>query len=677
MMTYTSGQLKKCLLGTFFVFFWTQLFGQENPQESIGFHIIDDDFNSIFFSDSLIELPDSICLRGEYLQYAYEAHEQGKIYAELIDLPRTKSRGAYLIDRSSGILGLSQSGTYRRGYGLLNSADPSCLSPWGSSWTKLDSLGNEEWNSTDKVDDDGLYVKSTTYKRDAQGPVKGKRKHLIFYKSEPKRCGQLGGNVGLEVMSRWVTDKKTEDYYNKKFDDDGSTLEYDFTLTTLTDSYSKSFSREDSKDDFNQIGPTYVENLSSGQIDAVWYLSDASKTNEDDKRIVVGGHPSFPDAALVTHDLNNAKADSRFVNNDFKLSSKVEQDWNEGDKVVYDYYTKYYFANDWDLRVHVDYDWPRGSVSCVLSTRGMEVARKTTERDGETLNIYTNSNSIDVNQVGDVLYVAVNSNVIFKEEIRVIPTGKMAFWGWEGERFLGANMKRPSQDFKGHVTNSTIQYFDVESKPVLKTQISDSQSKTIVGSGSGVVIDASNGYVVTNYHVVEESRGLLVEVGGTRWDATVVRTDENNDLALIQVEEAARKSISELPISLAATLGTKVYSAGYPKLSTMGKDIKITEGLVSSVSFLDDPSKFQVSCPITNGNSGGALLDGSGNLIGITQGGYRPDENTENVNAAVKSIYVLALAQTQGDCTFSTILKQSSIDFELLQSSVLPVLIQK
>ena len=128
---------------------------------------------------------------------------------------------------------------------------------------------------------------------------------------------------------------------------------------------------------------------------------------------------------------------------------------------------------------------------------------------------------------------------------------------------------------------------------------------------------------------------------------------------------------------MATNLGTSVYSAGYPKLSTMGRDIKITEGLVSSISFLDDPSKFQVSCPITNGNSGGALLDNSGNLLGITQGGYRPDDNTENVNAAVKGIYVLALSQTQGDCTISTTLHQSPIDFNSLKYSVLPVLVQE
>ena len=124
-----------------------------------------------------------------------------------------------------------------------------------------------------------------------------------------------------------------------------------------------------------------------------------------------------------------------------------------------------------------------------------------------------------------------------------------------------------------------------------------------------------------------------------------------------------------------AALGGKVYSAGFPDLINMGMDIKVTEGIISSVSFLKDPSKFQISCPITSGNSGGALLDEHGNLIGITQGGYRPDLNTENVNAAVKALYVIGLAQTEDSCELNFKLNSSPIDFTKISKAVVPILI--
>ena len=114
-------------------------------------------------------------------------------------------------------------------------------------------------------------------------------------------------------------------------------------------------------------------------------------------------------------------------------------------------------------------------------------------------------------------------------------------------------------------------------------------------------------------------------------------------------------------------------AAGYPLKGVMGSDIKVTEGIISSTSFLGSSNMYQISAPITNGNSGGALLDQSGNLAGITQGGYRPDANTENVNAAVKSLMVLALIQGESDCNpFIGDLSQE-IPFTTLENSVVPV----
>jgi S1-C subfamily serine protease len=91
-------------------------------------------------------------------------------------------------------------------------------------------------------------------------------------------------------------------------------------------------------------------------------------------------------------------------------------------------------------------------------------------------------------------------------------------------------------------------------------------------------------------------------------------------------------------------VGTKVYAYGYPMaLSLMGKEIKITDGIISSKSGFDgDVTSYQISAPIQAGNSGGPLFDDRGNFIGINSAGLRK-EVADNVGYTIKSSYVLNL----------------------------------
>lgn len=91
-------------------------------------------------------------------------------------------------------------------------------------------------------------------------------------------------------------------------------------------------------------------------------------------------------------------------------------------------------------------------------------------------------------------------------------------------------------------------------------------------------------------------------------------------------------------------VGTKVYAYGYPMaLSLMGKEIKITDGIISSKSGFDgDITTYQISAPIQAGNSGGPLFDDRGNFIGINSAGLRK-EVADNVGYTIKSSYVLNL----------------------------------
>ena len=75
----------------------------------------------------------------------------------------------------------------------------------------------------------------------------------------------------------------------------------------------------------------------------------------------------------------------------------------------------------------------------------------------------------------------------------------------------------------------------------------------------------------------------------------------------------------------------------------MGKEIKVTEGIISSKSgIMGDITTYQITAPIQGGNSGGPLFDNKGNLIGINSSRFNSYE-TENVNYSIKSSYVLNL----------------------------------
>ena len=170
-------------------------------------------------------------------------------------------------------------------------------------------------------------------------------------------------------------------------------------------------------------------------------------------------------------------------------------------------------------------------------------------------------------------------------------------------------------------------------------------------TGSGFAITA-NGYIVTNCHVVEDSSKITLVRDGLEYPATIVAADESNDIAILKI------SSSTIPLPLITSrktkIGNAVYSMGFPNVQLQGLSPKFTSGLISSLTGLrDDPKHFQISVPIQPGNSGGALVDNRGNVIGVVTAklSQKAAINTtgtiaENVNYALKSSYVLILLES-------------------------------
>jgi S1-C subfamily serine protease len=143
-----------------------------------------------------------------------------------------------------------------------------------------------------------------------------------------------------------------------------------------------------------------------------------------------------------------------------------------------------------------------------------------------------------------------------------------------------------------------------------------------VASGSGVVIDSA-GYIVTNDHVIENGDQFQVILSDGRiFDATLVGTDPITDLAVLRVDASALEGL-EFGSSDALEVGAPTVAVGSP----LGLDggPSLTVGVLSAtgrqVNTSPDSTLYgmlQTDAPITQGSSGGALVDSSGRLIGIT-----------------------------------------------------------
>lgn len=171
------------------------------------------------------------------------------------------------------------------------------------------------------------------------------------------------------------------------------------------------------------------------------------------------------------------------------------------------------------------------------------------------------------------------------------------------------------------------------------------------GSGTGFFITA-DGYVLTCYHVVKDAVRLTVRAGGEAYEAERVKADDVNDLALLKVKGKFR------PLPLASSrdmrLGEGVFTIGFPNTHLQGLSPKLTDGTLNSLTGeLDCPRYFQINTAAQPGNSGGPLVNMSGNVVGVfarSLGLMKTTELThgaipQGVNYAIKSSYALAFLE--------------------------------
>jgi serine protease Do len=145
------------------------------------------------------------------------------------------------------------------------------------------------------------------------------------------------------------------------------------------------------------------------------------------------------------------------------------------------------------------------------------------------------------------------------------------------------------------------------------------------GVGSGVIL-TSDGYILTNRHVVEDSRSLTVALSdGRELAATIVRISDQTDLALIKVDatglsaarvgDATTLKVGQTAIAIGSPLGTYTETVTRGIVSGLDRDITVTDAASRTQERLT--GLIQTDAAINPGNSGGPLLDASGAVIGI------------------------------------------------------------
>jgi hypothetical protein len=156
-----------------------------------------------------------------------------------------------------------------------------------------------------------------------------------------------------------------------------------------------------------------------------------------------------------------------------------------------------------------------------------------------------------------------------------------------------------------------------------KKQTHDAKSSVapFAGAAFGTGWPISSGYVITNHHVVASAAEiLLLDASGQAIKARPIYSDAVHDIAILQVS-----NIDLLPPALPLATadieaGAKVFTIGFPRVDEMGVTPQLTDGVISNLSGLEnDLASYQTTVPIQPGNSGGPLLNMSGEVIGIVR----------------------------------------------------------
>lgn len=170
-------------------------------------------------------------------------------------------------------------------------------------------------------------------------------------------------------------------------------------------------------------------------------------------------------------------------------------------------------------------------------------------------------------------------------------------------------------------------------------------------TGTGFII-SENGYIVTNYHVIEYAytggQDLTVMLhDGTRYSASIVGVEESNDIAVLKID-AANLSPADLGDSDSLTVGDTVYAVGNPlgdlDFSMSTGHVSALDRVIKTDENVDSINMFQIDAAVNSGNSGGPVYNTRGEVIGVVTAKYS-DTGVEGIGFAIPINDAASIAQ--------------------------------
>lgn len=153
-------------------------------------------------------------------------------------------------------------------------------------------------------------------------------------------------------------------------------------------------------------------------------------------------------------------------------------------------------------------------------------------------------------------------------------------------------------------------------------------------AGSGFILSA-DGYILTNYHVVEDSNAITVSLyDGTEYDATLVGCDESNDIAVLKIDaegltpvvlgDSDNLNVGDQVVAIGNPLGELTFSLTTGVVSALNREVTLSSNVTMNL--------IQTDCAINSGNSGGALFNLYGEVIGITNAKYSSSSSSSEAS---------------------------------------------
>ncbi len=144
--------------------------------------------------------------------------------------------------------------------------------------------------------------------------------------------------------------------------------------------------------------------------------------------------------------------------------------------------------------------------------------------------------------------------------------------------------------------------------------------------GTGCIID-KDGTILTSAHILEEGNDIIVTTcNGQDYQAKIIKKlGEHKDIALLKIYPLNELSTVKMGDSSKVKVGEKVLAIGNP----FGFKGTLTQGIVSRIDY--EKNRIQTDAAINPGSSGGPLLNSNGEIIGINQAIYNPDNNISNI----------------------------------------------